>query len=190
MKALKSIFLFGSIGVASPDRFHELLSGKNEGEWNDFRKAVMDRVNNINVIASLFITGAAVFISTVSPDKDIADWANRVSFYTFGGTIGVAMLAIFIGCIISYVFMDLRTVNLRPKFHGDSSREVEIAVILFLLWTHTLLLLTDLVLVIIAFYAAVLNGTSVLMRIALSFFTFASVFYLGITIFLIFKLRR
>ncbi|KAG9020587.1 hypothetical protein FRB95_003926 [Tulasnella sp. JGI-2019a] len=110
---IASIFLFGSIGIVSVQRLERLLAPGKDNEWNDFRNAVVTRVNNINVIASLFITRAAVFISTTSPDKDLADWGNNVCFYAFGGTIGVAMLAISAGCIISYIFMDLRAADLR-----------------------------------------------------------------------------
>ncbi|KAG9022746.1 hypothetical protein FRB95_014241, partial [Tulasnella sp. JGI-2019a] len=108
-----SIFLFGSIGIFSVQRLDHLLAKGNEQEWDHFRDAVVTRVNNLNVIASLFITGAAVFLSTMSPDPRLSDWGSDLCFYAFGGTVGVSMLAILVGCIISYVFMDLRTADLR-----------------------------------------------------------------------------
>ncbi|KAG8994005.1 hypothetical protein FRB94_010203 [Tulasnella sp. JGI-2019a] len=114
-----TVFLFASMGVVSVRRLDYLIAKdddpkkKRTEEWNTFRGAIVDRVNNINVVASLFITGAAVFVSTVSPNKDLADWGSNFCFYTFGGTIGVAILAVLTGCMITYIFMDLQTEDLR-----------------------------------------------------------------------------
>ncbi|KAG8983887.1 hypothetical protein FRB95_014821 [Tulasnella sp. JGI-2019a] len=163
---IASIFLFGSIGIVSVQRLEDLLAPGKDNEWNDFRNAVVTRVNNINVIASLFITGAAVFLSAPSSDPDLANWGNNVCFYAFGGTIGVAMLAVSAGCIISYIFMDLRAADLRS---GQRSRGIKIALVLLFLWTHTFLVLADLALVLLAIFAAVLNGKSVWMRIGVGF---------------------
>ncbi|KAG9000489.1 hypothetical protein FRB93_012694 [Tulasnella sp. JGI-2019a] len=109
------------MGVVSVRRLDYLIAKdddpkkKRTEEWNTFRGAIVDRVNNINVVASLFITGAAVFVSTVSPNKDLADWGSNFCFYTFGGTIGVAILAVLTGCMITYIFMDLQTEDLRME---------------------------------------------------------------------------
>ncbi|KAG8994453.1 hypothetical protein FRB95_012520 [Tulasnella sp. JGI-2019a] len=107
------IFLFGSMGIFSVARLDNLLTEGNDDEWIAYRDAVVTRVNNINVVGSLFITGAAVFMSTVSTNQDLADWGSRTSFLAFGGTVGTAMLAILAGCIISYILMDMQAADLR-----------------------------------------------------------------------------
>ncbi|KAG9025081.1 hypothetical protein FRB95_010589 [Tulasnella sp. JGI-2019a] len=53
-----SVFLFGSIGIVSDQRLDDLIAKGNDKEWSDFRNAVVTRVNNLNVVASLFITYA------------------------------------------------------------------------------------------------------------------------------------
>ncbi|KAG9021551.1 hypothetical protein FRB95_001955, partial [Tulasnella sp. JGI-2019a] len=45
-------------GIVSVQRLEDLLAPGKDNEWNDFRNAVVTRVNNINIVASLFITYA------------------------------------------------------------------------------------------------------------------------------------
>ncbi|KAG8983891.1 hypothetical protein FRB94_012531 [Tulasnella sp. JGI-2019a] len=147
-------------------------------EWNAFRDAIVGRVNNINVVASLFITAAAVFLSTVSPDKKIVDWGTDVCFYITASIIAVAIQAVLVGCIISYIFMDLRTEDLRYDCKRRHFPWIKIALILFLLCAHTALMIMALGMALVAISAAVLNGTSVLMRVVLGFLILSSTFYI------------
>ncbi|KAG8980649.1 hypothetical protein FRB93_009150 [Tulasnella sp. JGI-2019a] len=153
------------MGIFSTNRFDDLLKEHNDEEWIKFRDRIVTRVNNINVIGTMFTTAAAVFLSTTSPNPSLASWSNYVCFITFGGAIGTAIMATVVGCIITYTFTDLRAVDLRK----ERFRWLKTVFVVGVLLAHTALIIAALILIQISFVAAVWHGTSLLAKAGAAF---------------------
>ncbi|KAG8991449.1 hypothetical protein FRB94_005324 [Tulasnella sp. JGI-2019a] len=154
---LVAILLLKSVGIFSTQRLDHVLKEGNEEEWIRFRDAIMGRVNNMNVVGSLIITSAAVFLSTAAPNPTLANWGSHTSFIAFGCTIFMAMLSVLAGCLISYIFTDLRATDLR---RDNRRRSFKIAFVVTFLFLHTIFLDAALVSILIAIFGAVWGGSS------------------------------
>ncbi|KAG8991452.1 hypothetical protein FRB93_002793 [Tulasnella sp. JGI-2019a] len=173
MPSMVVLVLLSSIGIFSIQRLDDPLIPGHEEKWIRFRDAIMNRVNSLNVVSSVIIAYAAVFLSTTSPNPTLVNWNSHTASIGFGGTLVCGVLSVLVGGLISYIFTDMQAEDLR----GERCKKFKMTFLISFLLLHTLFLGGTMLATLIAMHGAVWDGNSGILKAGSVYSTL-----LGITI--------
>ncbi|KAI6097862.1 hypothetical protein F5141DRAFT_1254732 [Pisolithus sp. B1] len=91
-----SIFLV-FLGALSLEELQHIAEKADKKEWNELKKNLTDRTNNINVVAALVVASSAVFLSTPAPTERLSWWNIKLPYFCMQLGFGCAMLAVVSG---------------------------------------------------------------------------------------------
>ncbi|KAI6015859.1 hypothetical protein BKA83DRAFT_4340021 [Pisolithus microcarpus] len=94
---LRTVFLI-FLGVPSFEELKEIVEEDNEDQpkWSDIKKDLIDRTNNINVVAALVVATASVFLSAPFPTPT-SRWDSVFPYFCMLFGFGAGMLTIVSG---------------------------------------------------------------------------------------------
>ncbi|KAI6133961.1 hypothetical protein EV401DRAFT_1910781 [Pisolithus croceorrhizus] len=95
-RLVASIFLV-FLGALSLEELQHIAEKVDKTEWNELKKVLTDRTNNINVVAALVVASSAVFLSTPAPTGRLSWWNVKFPYFCMQLGFGCAMLAVVSG---------------------------------------------------------------------------------------------
>ncbi|KAI5987182.1 hypothetical protein EDD15DRAFT_1501516 [Pisolithus albus] len=84
------------LGAPSLEKLQEIVR-KDKAAWSEIKKVLIDRTNNVNVVAALVVASSASFVTTTASTPHISQWNIVFPYFCVLGGFGCAMLAIVSG---------------------------------------------------------------------------------------------
>ncbi|KAF8836149.1 hypothetical protein BDN67DRAFT_974544 [Paxillus ammoniavirescens] len=116
-RLLRAVLILFAFGV-SAQRLAVIIGpgGRNdEKKWQDFKSALLGRIQNVNVVSALVLSTTAAFLTT-APGSAMANWLQPLSYLVLLGAICMAFLATACGTFLLLALVDFQAESLRQLF--------------------------------------------------------------------------
>ncbi|KAI6128630.1 hypothetical protein EDD16DRAFT_72797 [Pisolithus croceorrhizus] len=100
-----SIFLV-FLGGLSFEELQHIAEKADKKEWNELKKDLTDRTNNINVVAALVVASSAEFLTTPAPTERLYWYNIKFPYFCMQLGFGCAVLAVVSG-LSKVVFLSM-----------------------------------------------------------------------------------
>ncbi|KAI6045136.1 hypothetical protein EDC04DRAFT_2889325 [Pisolithus marmoratus] len=159
MQRLRQRIFLILLGTPSLESLRQISEDK--AAWYELKNRFSDRIININIVAALWVSALASFLTT-PPPTNFAKWNHEFPYFLIGAAYGTAAAAVVSGlCLLMFLN------GVGPESIKQQKSTFKFTVLTMLLMTPVTLLFLAFQLSCLAWIAAVLLGDKAWMKVAM-----------------------